>query len=829
MMKKLKTMFTSPVRGGDGSGSSTDHANEAAHIDDPLSPGAGADFDTWYQRQFSDTKTVFDGKDAYEDKEAHHSRSKSAKPTGERRDTGTINMNKSRHTKQQQQVQNDGVPHIDNSDNDDSEHDDDSELSSASSEGESTGFTRGFSKLATGSGGDADELAVRIAAALKSNNAEEIHKESDESCKSTQGLMGKNVKPDMDNSSNDENPAAVDFKEENRAHSNDSKSIVRITESGPSTRMQKQHIAMAHLMKDNEASQTNKSLGADIKRFDQPDIDDSFRKVDASRDNISQEATEKDNGSIVKLLKSSLSRAAQVESSLVEAADFSPHGEILQCDNGSTQAVAKDAPSPSRSEIGEMIPAIRELSMAVRDAVLWAEDGDTDSSDDEISMASRQLATAKTKDKNAPNSGMTGPVEISLQEQNEKLQKAVATLIKERDEARATCVRLCQEAARNEFRQPKPDNFRVMNGNQGDSILLENNDSRPDLVVSKENRNLLLTQKNPVSSCTDDSSTGARNTIQDDPGCVSFSDAFEDLIGYPPQRVIEESDFSPQNFLANPLQGSTTLTTDMLEEAASSRHSAMPRSIVYHKQKAVPFSLSVSAFDALNEKRKKNSKAGCSADCVYAKRLIGLQHKHERVLARLKAMSQRYRTLDMQHRKELNRIRRDAVASSEAGMRRLELQNANLRRALLKSKLHSAGGHTSVSNGGSYKKRSNTSRGHTRDASEIVPSARVILPPPPPPSRYRTKDLPTKGIVSNVETATFDAPVRARPLSFKFSVESRNVAIVDNDDNLENLSKLGHVMRNSTNGSASIGLPISSTGQRKFSPAAALPTASVLR
>jgi hypothetical protein len=549
------------------------------------------------------------------------------------------------------------------------------------------------------------------------------------------------------------------------------------TKARPTIRLTRRHAAVAHLIRGGGgAAQTETGPGSSIG----PRLESSL-----------------------------LSKATVVEKPPTKVAERSPERAAPpeNKDLGAVAAASKITPPPSTSSsvvVEEMIPAIRELSSAVRDAVSWAE-AEADSSDEEAGGMGPASTPAGRQQSKSFLAATLMPREVAVFEENEKMQKTIAMLVKERDEARATCVRLCQEAARAEFRQPAltPDQLRLRAGTAaefggsgassapvrgGSSTSSEGDGDHADDEhgpgVDEKTRNPQEQHGQPGSAL--------RQFAVDNPSMThSFALAFQDLLGYAPTRNTDsdrELHLASSHGLqsASSLQGSAhfsesvALTTDMLGSKGSRRGRTM-----FHRPFLPPgltaaSSSSLSLFSSNGTRTATGTPteegivlAKCrDKDCGYARRLIGLRHKHDRVVSRLRAVAQRYRQQDTQHRREIERVRREAIAGAEAGLRRLELQNAHLRRAVVKSKMSHNSRSTSNSDGPPLRglQRSLSSSSFVGANSAVVP-----LPPPPPQRADRRGTRSRRGALGSV---------RAVASSFKFVVEARNTS--DLSDKLEN-------------------------------------------
>ena len=762
MMKSFKSMFKSPARTKDVGPSARSPADPAAPNLDPLSPGAAADFDSWYRNQFSDVPTP-EGKPVEpESEDVVKKNEKIEEGEGSALyETKLLEAKKVSASEVQATLQArvGGAGQAENVNANPRHQRVESELSSSSS----------------------INLDSRIAAALefeKSNVGETV-------MESHEGEIGNFGGGD----SVDEEDATTIMDENSKEpnHLSTRSNCHQIQASGNmeglgdgsllTSRLKKKHATARSFLDDDPAARIETGTVTKAETV-------------AATETVT---VGPDNSNIVERLESGSSKTVVIDKCPPKVTNLSPEisthkNRIVEVGSLVPKAPSSSGKSPSNF-VGDMNPAIRELSSAVRDAVAWAE-AETDSSDEEadhkhVSKSHRELTS---RDK-------------PLIDENKKLRNAIAMLTKERDEARATCVRLCREAARNEFRQPVIQaQSQELNTGLGSSLNSDGNSSEKDhrhaggevSGVQQSSVRQQGAQKQRKQTHQSESVLSHETANKSNVQASAEADYSQDLssrvtqgdqvgiLGPPTGQPRSENDSSL--FL-----GTMTLTTDMLDGSISGGGYSVPRP---HSRGMYS---SISLLQA-NEARASTGVGECSdRNCIFRRRLRGLEHKHKSTLSRLRAITERYRRQEKHHRQDIARVRREALAGAEAGLRRLELQNANLRRAVLMAKRRGGSG-----------SRPPTFKQEAAFSSTSRASTATVLPPPPPSSARKE---------SSSSTAAY---------SFRFRVESRNSQELL--DNRENNSGVQRVMRNSTNSSES---PRSSSIHAKSQ--ATRPSAMLLR
>ena len=354
------------------------------------------------------------------------------------------------------------------------------------------------------------------------------------------------------------------------------------------------------------------------------------------------------------------------------------------------------------------------------------------------------------------------------------MQHKLAQITVERDEARATCVRLCHEASQRDYRVLQDDrkssgSRRSWNG--GQPLGMQQHGTHETQEQKEQEESIDTGSSNATTTATTTTTTTTLTTtlLNHSRPIPSFSKTFEELLGYVPEstspNVKDATDEllflaspkrskSPEEFCSQKKRAITSRRTHR-----SSNHSikrkvaatptktptkvATPRR-VRHAQwegdRNSPRRLNVVGIVSRNDNREE-------CNCPSKTRLVGLMRQHEQVHQRLKAVVKQQRSVDKMHAVELARVRKEVLKGPEAALERLELQNARLRRIIIMAQSQSGGMDQgfSLSNGG----RSFTA----------TPS----VPPPlgPPPTRTgRRRRGGRDGSVSASRNYTFSVTTR---------------------------------------------------------------------
>ena len=658
MLKSFKTMFTSPARSaGTGDTAADATATGRSSGADPLSPGSGADFDSWYEKQFANVPQ----KEQPQQEQPQQEQLQQEQPPKERQLV----------LQEPSGVHHDGggarLPSPSEGVRVDVMSGDCSAGDAKAERTRRTDHTRPDHTRPSSS-----ELNSRIAAALAFDDCS--HKDTYDRHVKEPSQFDKECAKGNDEESDD-------CEREDEAKVQEFDLQARTTED----RLKRRHTAMTHLINGS---------GIILQR-EKP----------------------------TKVLEPSMENARAKEGGAPET-----------------------APDTSKSEI----------MLAVRDVISRAE-VEEDSSDEEAQCIGTVAARDARLLLGDSASARGSKDEVDTFEKDEKLHKIIATLIKERDEARATCVRLCQEAARTEFRRPIKTvkslqllgGARVLTGD-GTAVVGDSRSCDKDKCCASDDEGSSDVDSPRFQEQHEQSDRVLRPQVQES-------------IGYTPTRNTNSeqtvSSISGESrFSLSAMQATNIYDSKWLRSTVSRQF--------HHDDSRLKSSLISENWPrGGTERTGKGMVAMCSdKDCICARRLTLLRHKHMSVVSRLRAFAKRYHMQEEQHRKDIELVRRETIAGAEAGLRRLELQNANLRRAVIKSKID-------------YRRKRNDSQARSIGVHNNV------VPPPPPPSRRTGQRMHAMGGVSD------HAPAATR--SFKFEVAKMS-------DNQENRDQK-RVMRNTTN------------------------------
>lgn len=246
-----------------------------------------------------------------------------------------------------------------------------------------------------------------------------------------------------------------------------------------------------------------------------------------------------------------------------------------------------------------------------------------------------------------------------------ELQKKLDKVTLERDEARATCVRLCHEASHRDCR--------ALTDNSSDALLLNHDKS------------FEMPQKIGLASSLSSSSSLLKNNTNRP--LPTFSKAFEELLGYQPDSRTPESktlmmSTSPKRIASpkiirskNKKRGASKIsynTTNMQRTKRTIKASATP---IKTTNRLIQFAENEVIFEG------KENENECH--CRSKTRLVGLMRQHETVHQRLRAVMKQLHSIEKRHAEELTRVRKAASKGPEAAIKKLELQNASLRRIIM--------------------------------------------------------------------------------------------------------------------------------------------------
>ena len=323
-----------------------------------------------------------------------------------------------------------------------------------------------------------------------------------------------------------------------------------------------------------------------------------------------------------------------------------------------------------------------------------------------------------------------------------ELKKKLNQVTVERDEARAKCVRLCHEASSLDFRIQSKD--MLANKSSENNINRSLSASTCNTVSvsatrilrnnNKKNKN---THHNHTNNNTATNTTDISVTSSQWRPIPSFSQAFEDLLGYVPEsRTPNEKNDTEHPTISSKSSSttSTTSTTSPYNSTTSpnnsnfSKHLHSPskslqspphskrrprHSPLRHAQWEGDRSKSNGTSYSIHFPDRTEKECGCKSKT----RLLGLMRQHESVHVRLRAAITLQKATDKKHRNEMNKMKIEILKGPEAALQRLELQNARLRRMIIMAQ---SGGSGNLSN---------------LAFSSFTATPSVAPPSVPPPSR----------------------------------------------------------------------------------------------